>query len=81
MLGSIDIPALGAYVECMPRKTKTFDCVEMKNRIQAERLAEYEATKDEFASYIDFINARVKDSDLAQFVGQKVPGRGTKPEG
>ena len=71
MLGSIDIPALWAYVECMPRNTKTFDCVEMKNRIQAERLAEYEARKGEFASYIDFINARVKDSELAKIVSQR----------
>lgn len=48
----------------MATKTKTFDCVEMKNRIQAQRLAEYEARKGEFASYIDFVNARVKKSPL-----------------
>jgi len=36
----------------------------MKNHIQAERLAEYESRKDEFASYLDFINAKVKDSEL-----------------
>ncbi len=78
MLGSIDIPALGAYVESMSRKTKTFDCVEMKNRIQAERLAEYESRKGEFASYIDFINARVKDSHLAEIVRQRVQRRHTE---
>ena len=55
----------------MPTKTKTFDCVEMKNRIQAERLAEYESRKGEFASYVDFINARVKDSELMKIVRQK----------
>jgi hypothetical protein len=43
----------------------------MKDRIQAERLAEYEARKDEFSSYIDFVNARVKDSELAEMVRQK----------
>ena len=48
----------------MATKAKTFDCVEMKNRIQAQRLAEYEAHKDEFDSYIDFVNARVKRSPL-----------------
>jgi len=48
----------------MANKPKTFDCVAMKNRIQAERLAEYESRKGEFASYLDFINARVKDSEL-----------------
>ena len=55
----------------MSAKTKTFDCVEMKNRIQAERMAEYEACKDEFASFIDFINARVKDSQLLKVVQSK----------
>ena len=55
----------------MGAKTKTFDCVEMKNRIQAERMAEYQARKDEFASYIDFVNARVKDSELAKIVRAK----------
>jgi hypothetical protein len=43
----------------------------MKNRIQAERLAEYQARKDEFSSYLDFINARVKDSELAKMVRRK----------
>jgi len=54
----------------MSTKTKTFDCVEMKNRIQAERLAEYELRKGEFASYVDFVNARVKGSELMN-VGRK----------
>ena len=43
----------------MKAKRKEFDCVEMKNRIQAERWAEYQARKDEFSSYIGFVNARV----------------------
>ncbi len=50
---------------------KTFDCVEMKNRIQAERLAEFESRKGEFASYVDFINARVRDSELMKIVRKK----------
>ena len=29
----------------MTNKTKTFDCVEMKNRIQAEIQAEYESRR------------------------------------
>jgi len=36
----------------------------MKNRIQAQRLEEYETRKGEFASYIDFVNARVKKSPV-----------------
>jgi len=55
----------------MRTKRKTFDCVEMKNRIQAERLREYESRKGEFSSYLDFIEARVKDSELANIVRQK----------
>ena len=58
-------------------KTKAFDCVEMKNRIQADRLAEYEARKGEFSSYVEFIKARVKDTQLAKVVRVKatVAGR------
>jgi hypothetical protein len=52
----------------MSPSPKTFDCLEMKNRIQAERLAEYEQRKGEFGSYIEFINNRVKDSALAAFL-------------
>ena len=48
----------------MATKTKTFDCVDMKNRIQTKRLAEYEARKGEFPSYLDFINARAGRSPL-----------------
>ena len=55
----------------MATKTKTFDCVEMKNRIQAQRLAEYEARKGEFASYIDFVNARVKRSPVWKALAKK----------
>ena len=42
----------------MATNTKTFDCAEMKKRIQAERMAEYESRKDEFASFLDFVRAR-----------------------
>lgn len=59
----------------MKTRPKTFDCVEMKNRIQAERLAEYETRKNEFSSYVDFINARVKDSELANIIRQKTRTR------
>ena len=65
----------------MSRKRKTFDCVEMKNRIQAERLAEYEARKAEFASYVEFINARVENSELATLVRQKAESGRTRSTG
>ena len=55
----------------MATKAKTFDCVEMKDRIQAQRLAEYEARKGEFDSYIDFINARVKQSPVWKALGKE----------
>ena len=47
----------------MGTKTKTFDCVEMKDRIQAKLLAEYEARKDEFPSYMAFIRATAAESE------------------
>jgi hypothetical protein len=44
-------------------KAKTFDCVEMKDRIQAEIVAEYERRKAEFPSFYDFIRAENDKSD------------------
>jgi hypothetical protein len=64
----------------MSTKTKTFDCVEMKNRIQAELFVEYESRKGEFASYLDFINAKVKDSELAKVIDQKAQVQPAKTE-
>ena len=55
----------------MGTKAKTFDCVEMKNRIQAERWAEYQAHRDEYASYIDFILARAKQSEWIKTMERK----------
>ena len=38
------------------KKAKTFDCVEMKRRIQTDLMAEYENRKDQFSSFADFIH-------------------------
>ena len=60
----------------MAAKTKTFDCVEMKNRIQAERMAEYESRKDEFSSFLDFVRARKHESEWLRQVRKKFGWRG-----
>ena len=43
-------------------KKKKFDCVAMKNRIQEELRAEYEARKGEFSSYGAFARAQAAQS-------------------
>jgi len=45
---------------------KTFDCVEMKREAQRRLTEEYEARKDEFDSFTDFIRARADESPLAK---------------
>jgi hypothetical protein len=62
----------------MTTKTKTFDCVEMKNRIQAEIQAEYEAHRNEFPSFVEFVRAAAADSEYARVMHGKFGG-GTKP--
>ena len=59
------------HVADMKRK-KTFDCVEMKNRIQAERMAEYEARRDEFPTFASFIKARADESDWVRDMRAKL---------
>ena len=56
----------------MKRKQKAFDCVEMKNRIQKELMQEYEARKDEFSSYADFIVATARDSEEIRAFWERV---------
>ena len=60
----------------MARRTKTFDCVEMKNRIQAQIMAEYEARKDEFASFVDFINKTAGESEWVRRMRKKFRQKG-----
>lgn len=55
----------------MGTRTKTFDCVEMKNRIQARIMAEYEARKHEFPSFLDFTRAKTNESDWVQRMRKK----------
>ena len=45
----------------MTTKAKTFDCVKMKNRIQAGLMAEFETRRNDFDSYADFIVASARD--------------------
>ena len=56
----------------MATKKKTIDCVEMKNRIQAERMAEYEAHRDEFPTYAAFVKARADKSDWVRQMQAKL---------
>ena len=42
----------------MATRPKPFDCVEMKDRIQAQLLAEYEASKHKFPSFVEFLKSR-----------------------
>ncbi len=55
--------------------TKTFDCVEMKNRIQARRRADYEAHKDEYASYLDFVRDRARASEWVRQMRDQSAGK------
>ncbi len=56
----------------MVSRKKTFDCVEMKNRIQRDLRQEYEARKAEFASYVDFLNATANESEEIRTFRDKV---------
>ena len=47
----------------MATTAKTFDCVEMKDRIQRRLRQEYEARKGEFGSYGEFIRAVNAESE------------------
>jgi hypothetical protein len=46
----------------MTTRTKSFDCVEMKQKAQLKLRAEYESRRDEFASYFEFLDAKAAES-------------------
>jgi hypothetical protein len=41
----------------MAKPTKKFDCVEMKRRAQERLIAEYEAGRNEYDSYLEFLTS------------------------
>ena len=53
-------------------KKKAFDCVEMKRRAQEKLRAEYEARKEEFDDYYDFLEAKANESELGKLVRAKI---------
>lgn len=55
----------------MEAKTKTFDCVEMKRQCQKKLRDEYEARKEEFDSYMDFIRKTSAESEWVQQMRKK----------
>jgi hypothetical protein len=59
----------------MGTKTKAFDCVAMKRRAQEQLLAEYDARRAEFPSYVEFLNAKAERSELARLVRAKIAGQ------
>ena len=62
----------------MTTKAKTFDCVEMKNRIQRELMAEYQSRKGEFSSYADFIVSTADESEQIRAWREKIAAAARK---
>jgi hypothetical protein len=48
--------------------TKTFDCVAMKDEIQARLWAEYQRRRRQFPSYMAFIRAKNDESEWVRIV-------------
>ncbi len=59
-------------------KDKKFNCVEMKDQIQADLLKEYESKKKKFKSFADFLNAMSDQSPWQQALKQKIEKAQTK---
>ena len=53
-------------------KKKDFDCVEMKNEIQAKILADYEKKGSDFKSLVDYVNAQCDESPWAKGIIEKI---------
>ena len=58
---------------------KAFDCVQMKRQAQRRLRAEYEARREEFASYAEFIEATAEASAEVQAFRRRHGGRSASP--
>ena len=59
----------------MTTKTKTFDCVESKRQSQEALQKEFEFRRREFASFADFLNAKMKESKKMSEIWQRFSER------
>lgn len=59
----------------MTRATKPFDCVRMKDQIQAAMLAKYERHKGQYSSFEAFVRAEGRKSAWVQRINHKFPLR------
>ena len=56
----------------MAAKAKAFDCVALKRGAQERLMAEYETRKGEFASEVEFLNAKAAESEIAKALREKI---------
>ncbi len=56
------------------QRGKSFNCIEHKRRVQKKLLEEYEARKDEFASYADFIYRTADESEEIRAWRERIAG-------
>ncbi len=56
----------------MGTKAKTFDCVQMKHRAQEKLRAEYEARREEFDSYSEFLATTIKEDPWQRQLWQRI---------
>ncbi len=55
-------------------KSKTFDCVESKRKAQEALEKEFESRRREFASFSDFLNAKMAESKKASEIWRHFEG-------
>jgi hypothetical protein len=63
-------------------KTKAYDCIADKRRAQAELMREFEARRDEFKDYADFVTRTVDEGAFAREMRARMASsrRGDQPE-
>ena len=59
----------------MTTKSKTFDCVESKRKAQEALEKEFESRRREFASFSDFLNAKVTESTKTADIWEHFSGK------
>jgi len=61
-------------------KTKTFDCVESKRKAQDALEKEFKSRRREFASFADFLNAKMTESKDTSEIWKRFGRKSESPE-
>jgi len=74
-LSRITSECYNVIVSAMTTKTKTFDCLDAKRKAQEALEKEFESRRGEFASFSEFLNTKLAESEKTSEIWNRFGGK------